>query len=289
MLAKRPEHARRAPSALFLLLPAVLVLAAPISSEALAADQDATASRPTARAAPARASERSIAPGHLIRAVSDPGRPDTDRRRDVNRRPAKVLAFFGIEPGMKVAEMMAGAGYYTEILSKALGPEGRVYAHNTPFVLDLYAEKPISERLARIGAGNVTRLNTDIDAPGLPEALDAVLLIRFYHDFYWMGGDRAAFNRAVFSALKPGGLFGVVDHHAEVGSGDRDAKEREGLHRIDAELVKKEILASGFVLEAESDILQHPKDTRDWRIFVEEGTKRDLTDRFIYRFRKPAE
>lgn len=227
-------------------------------------------------------------PEHLARAVADEGRPGEDRARDADRRPAEVLAFFGIEPGMRVAEMMAGTGYYTEILSRALGPRGRLYVHNSPFVLERFAEKPLSERLERMGSSNVTRINSDPGDPGLPSGLDAVLLIRFYHDFFWQGVDRAAFNRAVFQALKPGGIFGVVDHHAEAGSGDRDAKARDGLHRVDAGLVKKEILEAGFVLEATSDILSHPEDTRDWFIFVDEGERRDRTDRFVYRFRKPA-
>jgi predicted methyltransferase len=221
---------------------------------------------------------------HLEAAVSSPGRPEADRDRDVNRKPADVLAFCGIEPGMRIGELMVGTGYYTEILSVAVGPEGRVHAQNSPFVLERYYEKPWSERLARLPLKNVNRIDAEPESPGLPGGLDVVLLIRFYHDFYWMKVDRAAVNKAVFQALAPGGVFCVVDHHAEAGSRDRDV---ETLHRVDAGMVKEEILAAGFVFDDESDVLRNHGDDRSWNIFKEDGAYRDQTDRFIFRFRKP--
>jgi predicted methyltransferase len=133
-----------------------------------------------------------------------------------------------------------------------------------------------------------------MDEMELPPDLDAVLLIRFYHDLFWQPRpdgtltDRAEFLRRVYESLKPGGVFGVVDHHAQAGSGERDALDPEnGLHRIDVELVKQEVLAAGFLLEAESGLLQHPEDTRDWNIFIDDRTRRDTTDRFVLRFVKP--
>jgi len=221
----------------------------------------------------------------LTAAVENPARPEDDRARDADRKPAEVLDFFGIRPGMRVADLMCGTGYYTEILAGAVGPEGTVFAHNTPFVLERWYEAPLAERLAKPGLEHVERINSDFADPGLPADLDAALLIRFYHDFYWMGGDREAFNRAVFTALKPGGVFGVVDHHAEPGSGDRDTQT---LHRVDAEMVKQEILAAGFELAAESGLLGDPDDTLDWMIYVDDGARRDKTSRFVYLFRKPA-
>jgi predicted methyltransferase len=229
-------------------------------------------------------------------AVSDPGRPEEDQDRDVNRKPAELLGFLGITEGMRVVDLMASTGYYTEILSSIVGSEGQVYSQNNAFVLDRFAREPLESRLERLGRDNIILHQAELGELNLPSDLDAALLVRFYHDFYWMPGpdgengstDRALFNRQVFAALKSGGLFGVVDHHAEAGSGDRDALDpREGLHRVDAEMVKQEILAAGFVLEAESDLLANPEDTRDWNIFVDEGTKRDTTDRFVYLFRKP--
>jgi predicted methyltransferase len=229
-------------------------------------------------------------------AVDDPLRPDRDRERDSDRRPAELLAFFGIDAGMRVADLQATHGFYTEILSTLVGPEGRVYAHNNDFVVTRFGER-LSQRLEKLreaGQDNVERIEAELDEMALPRDLDAVLLIRFYHDFFWQPKpdgtliDRAEFLRRVYESLKPGGLFGVVDHHAEAGSGERDALDPEnGLHRIDVELVKREVLAAGFLLEAESDLLRHPEDTRDWNIFIDNRTRRDTTDRFVLRFVKP--
>jgi predicted methyltransferase len=224
------------------------------------------------------------APDPVLVAVAAPERPAEDRARDADRKPTEVLHFFAIEPGMQVAELMTGRGYYAEILARAVGPTGRVYAHNSPFVLKRFAEAPLAERLARPGLENVSRLDREVDDPGLPAGeLDAVLLILFYHDTYWMEADRARMNRAVFESLVPGGVYGVIDHFAEDGSGARDVKT---LHRVDAQLVKKEILAAGFELEAESELLRHPEDDRTKNVFDEDI--RGKTDRFIYRFRKPG-
>ena len=116
-----------------------------------------------------------------------------------------------------------------------------------------------------------------------------LILNRFYHDLFWQkrpdgeSPDRAKMNSLILRALKPDGVYGVVDHHAEPGSLGRDAQT---LHRIDAELVKKEILAAGFTLDAESNVLRNSKDTRDWNIFEDSAARRDKTDRFIYRFHK---
>jgi predicted methyltransferase len=231
-------------------------------------------------------------------AVEDPLRPAGDRERDADRRPAELLAFFGVEPGMRVADLQATHGFYTEILSTLIGPEGRVYAHNNDFVATRFGER-LDQRLAKLreaGRTNIERVVTELDGLNLPSDLDAVLLIRFYHDLFWQPRpdgeltDRPEFLRLVFETLKPGGVFGVVDHHAEAGSGERDALDpRNGLHRIDVELVKREVLAAGFVLDAESDLLRHPEDTRDWNIFIDDRTRRDETDRFVLRFVKPGE
>jgi len=230
-------------------------------------------------------------------AVDDPLRPEEDRARDADRRPAKVVDFFGIGEGMRVADLQATIGYYTEILSSVVGPEGRVFAQNNNFVLEAFAERGLTERLAKLqeaGRANVTRVDAELDEMELPPDLDAVLFIRFYHDLFWLPtpdgnlNDRPEFLRRVYEALKPGGVFGVVDHHAEAGSEERDALDpEEGLHRIDIELVKREILEAGFVLDAESDVLANPDDTRDWNIFIDERTRRDTTDRFVLRFVKP--
>lgn len=216
-------------------------------------------------------------------AVAHPGRPAEDRARDADRRPAEVLDFFGVRPGDRVAELMSGRGYYAEILARGVGPTGRVYVQNTPFVLERFAEGPLTERLARIGGANVVRLDRPLEDPGLPPGeLDAVLMVLFYHDTHWQGVDRARMNRAVLDSLVRGGVYGIVDHHAEAGSGDRDVQT---LHRIDRALVVAEVLDAGFVLDAESDLLRHPEDDRTRNVFDE--SIRGRTDRFVLRFRKP--
>ncbi len=163
-----------------------------------------------------------------------------------------------------------------------------------------HANTPISneqatgrlEKLRESGRENIQRLDAELDEMELPGDLDAALFIRFYHDLFWLPTpdgdkvDRAEFLRRVHDALRPGGVFGVIDHHAEAGSGARDAVDpREGLHRIDIDLVKREVIEAGFVLDAESDVLSNPDDTRDWNIFSE--GRRDKTDRFVLRFVKP--
>lgn len=225
-------------------------------------------------------------PAHLTGAVDEPSRAADRRARDRTRKPAEVLHFFGIQPGMKVAELMAGTGYYAQILSHAVGQDGKVYAQNNEFVLKRFADKPLTKLLKDPKLANIVRLDRELEDPGLPqEKLDAVLMIRFYHDTYWQKTDRVKMNKAVFAALKPGGVYGIVDHHAEKGSKDRDVLS---LHRVDAEMVKTEILAAGFVLEASSDVLRNPDDTLDWNIFADNAKNRDNTDRFVFRFRKPA-
>jgi predicted methyltransferase len=220
----------------------------------------------------------------IAAAVAHPDRPTEDRERDPERRPADVLAFFGVGPDMTVADLMTGRGYYAELLARVVGPRGVVYAQNNAFVVERFADAPLRERLARPGLENVVRLDRELEDPGLPDGqLDVVLMVLFYHDTFWQKVDRAAMNRAIFAALEPGGVFGVVDHHAEAGSGDRDVQT---VHRVDAELVKAEIVAAGFELVAQSDLLRHPDDDRTVNVF--DPAIRGKTDRFVYKFRKPA-
>ncbi len=217
-------------------------------------------------------------------AISHPERLQSDLGRDANRLPARVLDFFDIKRGMQVADLMAGDGYYTEILSRAVGDEGKVYCQNTSIPLRVFADAPLTARLADGRLRNVVRLDTEFDDSGLPEGLDAAILVRFYHDFGWQEVDRKAFNQLVFKVLKPGGVFGVVDHHAKEGAGISEGKR---LHRVEASLVRQELEAAGFIFEAESYVLNNPDDSLDWNIFSREHTGRDTTSRFVYLFRKP--
>ena len=174
-----------------------------------------------------------------------------------------MLAFFGIRPGMRVAEIGAGGGYTTELLVRTVGPEGRVYGHNSPVILERFAAKPWAARLAKPVMKDVVRFDRSFDDPFPPEVkqLDAVLIVLLYHDTVWMGADRAKMNRAVFDALAPGGVYGIVDHSAKPGTGVADV---ESLHRIDERAVISEVEAAGFKLESQGDFLRNPADPRDW-------------------------
>ena len=254
----------------------------------LACDDPQAAARPGPEPAPAPAPDPAPEPApekapEPQKEAAKASRPAEDLARDTGRKPQAIMDFFEIRPGSKVVELQAGRGYYSELLVERVGREGAVWAHNNAFVMDRFARGPLTKRLDRIGAPNLKVLESELDEPKLPEGLDAVLIVLFYHDTYWQGVDRAKMNRAVFEALEPGGVYGVVDHHAEADSGDRDVKT---LHRVDMELVKKEILEAGFVLDASSDLLANPEDTHKDNVFKREP--RDNTDRFVLRFKKPA-
>ena len=232
----------------------------------------------------------------IQQAVDNPQRTEADRARDADRHPADVLEFFGLEPGMNVVDVMGGTGYYSEMIATVVGPTGMVIIQNAKYPVESVYGEALDQRMTHLqeaGIENVQRIDIDLDEMELPSNLDGAIFIRFYHDLFWIPvredekTDRQEFLRRVYQALKPGGFFGVIDHHAEAGSGERDALDpRNGLHRIDIELVKREILDAGFVLDAESAVLHNPDDTRDWNIFSE--GRRDKTDRFILRFLKPA-
>ena len=221
-------------------------------------------------------------------AVSSPERTDEDRALDAGRHPIETFAFFGIEPGMDVADVFAGGGYTTEILARIVGPEGSVVAQNNAWVLDRFARAPLDARLARLAMPNVTALQAELDHP-VPEGardLDAVIFILSYHDSVWMNADRAAMNRSIFEALRPGGVYGIIDHAAAEGHGTNDTQT---FHRIERSVVIEEITAAGFVLEEEADFLANPEDTRDWNASPSSaGERRGTSDRFVLRFRKPS-
>jgi predicted methyltransferase len=226
-------------------------------------------------------------PEPIRAAVAAPDRTDADRALDAGRHPAEVLAFFRIAPGQKVAEIFAGGGYTTELLARVVGDGGKVYAHNTTEILDKFARKPWMERAGGPAMKPVVAVERPLDAP-LPEDaqdLDAVISFLVYHDAVWLKADRVAMNKAIFEALAPGGVYGIVDHSAVAGTGARDA---ETLHRIDEEVVKLEVLAAGFRLDATSAVLRNAEDPRDWSTSPREaGERRGTSDRFVLRFVKP--
>lgn len=222
------------------------------------------------------------------RAVEAPDRSSDDRALDAGRHPVELLAFAAVQPGMRVAELGAGFGYTAELLARAVGPTGVVYAQNNRFVLERFAEKPWSARLAKPVMRNVVRVDREFDAPLPADAknLDVVLMVLFYHDTVWLKTDRARMNRAIYKALKPGGVYVVVDHSGRPGTG---ATESQTLHRIEERVVRQEVETAGFDLAAEADFLRNPADPRDWnaspRVAAE---RRGTSDRFVLKFRKPV-
>ncbi len=243
---------------------------------------------PSVSAAPASPPPRPVAVPPALQAVVDaPDRTEADRALDKGRHPGEMLAFFGIRPGMKVAELGAGGGYTSELLARAVGPTGKVYAQNSKFILERFAEKPWSARLALPSMKNVVRVDREFDDPLPPEAkdLDAVIVVLFYHDTFWMKVDRDAMNRAVLRALRPGGVYGVVDHSGRPGTG---TSEVQTLHRIEESALRADVERAGFRFDAGGDFLRNPADTRDWNDAPgAAGERRGTSDRFVLRFVKP--
>jgi predicted methyltransferase len=234
-----------------------------------------------------RAADSARDPAFYEAIVSAPDRDEADRALDAGRQPAETLRFFGIAPGMRVAEISAGGGYTAELLARAVRPGGTVYAHNAPFVLKRFAEAPWSARLAKPVMSNVVRIDGEF-ADALPanlKNLDAVLIVLFYHDTVWQKVDRERMNRMVFAALKPGGVYGIIDHSARAGTGLADV---ETLHRIDEATLRDEVEKAGFRLEASADFLRNPADARDWndspRVAAD---RRGTSDRFVLKYVKP--
>jgi len=228
-------------------------------------------------------------PEYIKAAVHNPDRPQTDRRRDVNRKPEQVLAFAGVRPGLRIGELEPAGGYYTRILCKAVGPSGHIYAVN--FILHFSPQQ--LHRMGRRMMGPPPAPKTDCDnvtysvqaatALKLPADLDMVWTTENYHDFHnpeFGKPNIRTFDRTVFDALKPGGVFIIEDHAAAAGTGAQDTNT---LHRIDPALVKQEVESVGFRYAGESRVLRNPKDDHTEVVF----RMADKTDRFLFKFRKP--
>jgi len=228
------------------------------------------------------ADESAMLAGELANA---PGRSDKDKARDVQRKPDQILTFLGLRSGDTVLDIWAASGWYTEVLSIAVGPEGKVYAQNPQSVLqfrDGANDKALTARLADTRLPNVTRLDEEMANTSItPAGVDFAITALNFHDVYNRGGPEAAANllESVFAVLKPGGTFGIIDH-----AGDADA-DNTALHRIEPTLVKKAATDAGFIVEAESDLLAHPEDDHTKKVF--DPSLRGETDRFVLRLRKP--
>jgi len=224
-------------------------------------------------------------------AIASPERPAPDRDQDVRRKARSLLEFSGIESGMTVLDAFSAGGYYTELLARVVGPEGRVIAYNNPPYAK-YAEKGIAARYAGDRLPNVRQVTSTIEELELaPASLDAVIFVMSYHDLYWRPADGswpptdpARLLAKLHAALKPGGVIVVQDHVATAG-GDTAAVV-DKLHRIDPIVVKADFAKAGFTLDGESDALAHPDDAHTTLVFDE--TIRGRTDQFLFRFRKTA-
>jgi predicted methyltransferase len=223
-------------------------------------------------------------------AIASPDRPKADLERDAVARPTEVLAFLGVAPGMRVADMFSASGYYTELLARTVGVKGGVTAYNNPPYAK-FAEKGIALRYADGRLGNVRQVTAEVgDLQLAPASLDAALFVMSYHDAYWRPEDGswnktdpAELLKRLYAGLKPGGVVVVQDHVASPG-GDV-AKVVDTLHRIDPARVKRDFATAGFVFDGESKVLAHPEDDHAKLVFDE--SIRGKTDQFIYRFRKP--
>ncbi|CAN5413773.1 class I SAM-dependent methyltransferase [soil metagenome] len=233
------------------------------------------------------ASAASPSDAAIAEALASPVRPKADVDRDANRKPGELIAFAGIEPGDRIADIMPGKGYFTRIFSKLVGRKGQVYAI---VPTELAQADPGSPKEAHALArdpqlsNNVVAVVTPSAELTVPEPLDVAWTSQNYHDLYgFFGAAQAAkFDAAVFRALKPGGVFIVIDHVAIAGTSDTAPKT---LHRIDPETVKAQVVAAGFVFEEESKLLSNADDAHDAKVF--DPSIRGRTDQFVFRFRKP--
>jgi predicted methyltransferase len=241
-----------------------------------------------ANAAIAEGAGAPVASNAILAAVADALRPATDTARDVDRKPTETLAFAGVRRGDKVADYAAGSGYFTRLFSGIVGPAGHVYAI-VPSALFVYPNivKGIAEvQTFAVDHPNVTvTFASALEAVRFPENIDLFWISQNYHDLKdpFMGPvDMAAFNRAVYGALKPGGVYVVLDHSAAVGA---PADVTDTLHRIEQSVVRTEVEAAGFQFDAESTLLANPADPRTAGVF--DKAIRGHTDQFILKFRKP--
>ena len=239
---------------------------------AVAADADATP--PAAYVMPANT------PAYIRKAVESPDRSAEQKARDANRKPAELLVMSGVKPGDHVVEFASFGQYFTTLLSSIVGPKGMIYMYDLP-----YTEKRAGEASRAFVAAhpNSKYELVDYNKLELPKKVDVVFNVLYYHDLSLNDIDIASLNKRVFEALKPGGIFFVVDHNAAPGSGRRDTK---ALHRIDPEVIKQEVTAAGFQLVEESKLLAHPEDDHTKMVFAP-GT-RGVTDQTVFKFRKPS-
>ena len=214
--------------------------------------------------------------------VAAPDRSDADRQVDQRREPAKMLAFTGVKTGMKVLDMETSAGYSTELLARAVGPDGVVYAQDSTAVIERFVKDKFDIRAQKPAMKNVVHVIRNFDDPIPPDVanLDLITFFFAYHDITYMPVDRAEMNKKMFAALKPGGFLIIADHSAKPGDGVKVAKT---FHRIEESTLRQEVEAAGFKLVGEGDFLKHPEDPRDAAVFHPAVP----VDEFVLKYQKP--
>ena len=242
---------------------------------------------PSAVLAQASNHHAGVTPATVEKAINDPAR-QADKANDARRKIAQVMTFAEVRPGQKVLELIPGSGYFTRVFSAIVGPHGHVYTvWPNEYAKEDADDVAGSQKLAADPHyANVSVLTQPANQLSVPEPVDVVFTSQNYHDYpdKFMGQvDPAVLNKQVFAALKPGGLWVIIDHVAPDGSGMADT---DTLHRIDPAIVKQQVEAAGFVFDGESNALRNPADTHTIKVF--DKSIRGHTDQFIYRFRKPA-
>ena len=230
--------------------------------------------------APAAYRVPAAAPANVKRAVESPARPAEHRARDADRKPAETLMLLDLAEGERVVELGAFGHYWTHMLVEAVGPSGEVHMIDMPWTDRFGGE---GGRAFDAAHDNATYTQAHYNQMQLPANVDAVMMVQFYHDLTRDDVDTADMNRKILAALKPGGIYLVVDHNAEAGSGWRDAST---LHRIDPATIKSEVTAAGFELVQDSALLRNPAD--DHRENMRAEGIRGKTDQAVLVFRKPA-
>jgi predicted methyltransferase len=224
-------------------------------------------------------------PAHISAALADQSRPAADTARDAARKPGELLQWTGVRSGDKVADLVMGGGYFTRILSAAVGPKGHVYAYQPDEFVRFQASYGEDQKKVVGAYRNVTAVNGTFGALDLPDGLDMVLTVQNYHDLHltpFPKDTASKVNAEVFKSLKPGGVYVIVDHVGAPGSGLEAAMK---VHRIEPSIVKQEVEAAGFKLEAESPLLKDASDPHTTNVF--DPAIRGKTDQFVMKFRKP--
>lgn len=230
-----------------------------------------------------------VGPTTIATAMAAPDRRPDNVKLDAGRKPAQVLAYLGLKPGMDVLDLFGGNGYWAELMAPAIGPKG----HDTVWEPTQFYSDKAKAYTAKLMAQhpNVTVITSPFEAPGLPKNYaDFVILNDNYHDTYWQSEkykiprmDPNAFLKAVYAAMKPGAVIGVIDHIANPNKDTRATVE--AMHRINPNVVKADFKRAGFVLVGDSQLLRNPAD--DHSLLVFDPKVQGKTDRFIFKFKKP--